>query len=58
MKNELITKLNELISDINPTTIQSHIDDGTLDNWIYDWRTEIGAVSFGLFTIITLNNRE
>ena len=52
MKSELITKLNTEISVIDPDTIRQHMEYGDLDEWITDWRMEIAATSFGLYSLL------
>ena len=56
MQDDLITKLNGLISDVNSSEILSHIEDDTLSDWLDAWKMEMAAVSMGLFT--TINSRE
>ena len=57
MKSELITKLNIQISLINPETIRQHEQYGDLDEWIAEWRTEMAALSFGLYSLLFEMNR-
>lgn len=49
--DELITKLNGLIADINPKEIASQIENDSLNNWIQAWRLEAASCSFGLYTV-------
>ena len=52
MKSDLVSKLNTQISMIDPTSINAHIENGDLDEWIEEWRKETASVSFGLFSLI------
>jgi hypothetical protein len=52
MKSKLITKLNIQISCINTETIRQHEATGDLEDWIAEWRTETGAISFALFAFM------
>lgn len=47
--DELITKLNELIADVNLEEIMGHVENGTLDDWIQAWRVEAASCSIGLY---------
>ena len=47
--DELITRLNNLIADVNPEEIMGHVENGTLDDWIQAWRMEAASCSFGLY---------
>ena len=58
MQDELITKLNGLIADINSKEIESHIDNNTLQNWLEAWRMEAAMVSMRLFIEIDAKERE
>lgn len=49
--DELITKLNNLIADINSKEIASQIENDSLNNWIQAWRVEAASCSFGLYTV-------
>ena len=57
MKDEDITRLNELISDLNTTEIMSHIADGTLEKWIEILKMEFSMVSISLFTRLHAKSR-
>ena len=50
MKNDNITRLNELISDLNSAEIMSHIEDGTLNEWLESLRLAFAVVLISLFT--------
>lgn len=50
MKDKDITRLNELISDLNVNEIMSHIDDGTLEKWLEVVKMEFSMISIALFT--------
>lgn len=50
MKNDNITRLNELIADLNSIEIMSHVEDGTLKEWLESLRLEFAMVSICLFT--------
>lgn len=57
MKDEDITRLNELISDLNSTEIMSHVDDGTLEKWLEILKMEFSMVSISLFTRLHSKSR-
>lgn len=40
-KTEYIDKLREMVYDINPAEIASHIENDSLRQWIYAWHCEI-----------------
>jgi len=58
MQDDLITKLNNLIADINSEEIESHIDNNTLQDWLEAWRMEAAMVSMRLFVTIDAKERE
>ena len=58
MQDDLITKLNNLIADINSEEIELHVNNNTLNDWLNAWKMEIAAVSMGLFTIINSKEQE
>ena len=58
MQDDLITKLNNLIADINSEEIESHVNNNTLNDWLNAWKMEIAAVSMGLFIIINSKEQE
>ena len=47
--DELITKLNNLIADVNSEEIMGHVENGTLDDWIQAWRMEVASCTIGLY---------
>ena len=49
MKDDNITRLNELIADLNSAEIMSHVEDGTLSEWLETLRMEFALVSVSLF---------
>ena len=49
MKDNDITRLNELIGDLNSNEIMSHVEDGTLSEWLDSLRMEFAMVSVTLF---------
>jgi hypothetical protein len=57
MIDDLITKLNNQISMIETRTIKEHLDKGDLEEWLYNWRIEVSAISFGLFYERSKNNK-
>ena len=54
MKNDNITRLNELIADLNSAEIISHVEDGTLSEWLGRIKMEFSVVSVCLFTELSL----
>ena len=58
MTNDLISRLNICISEIDSDSIQKHINKGDLDDWIQEWRIEAASLSFGLFSQIDCLKRE
>lgn len=54
-EDETITKLNELIADINVNEIMAHIENDTLEDWIWSWKEEAGACSLELFMRLETN---
>ena len=58
MKSELISKLNTQIAMIDTNAINDHIEQGDLEEWLWDWRIEMGALSFALFMRIFLLTKE
>lgn len=57
MKDEDITRLNELISDLNTTEIMSHIADETLEKWLEILKMEFSMVSISLYTRLHSKSR-
>jgi len=55
MEDKTISKLNELIADINVNEIMAHIENDTLEDWIWTWREEISACSLELFVRLEAN---
>lgn len=55
MEDKTISKLNELIADINVNEIMAHIENDTLEDWIWSWREEAAACSFELFVRLETN---
>ena len=50
--DDLITKLNNQIAEIDTDNIEAHIKNGDLDSWLVGWRIEIAAISFALFVMM------
>ena len=49
MADENITRLNELIADLNTAEIISHVEDGTLSAWLDSIKMEFSVVSIKLY---------
>ena len=49
LSDELITKLNGLIGDVNSAEIKAHVEDGTLSDWLRAWKMQMGVVSASIF---------
>lgn len=49
MADENITRLNELIADLNTAEIISHVEDGTLSAWLDSVKMEFSVVSIKLY---------
>lgn len=56
MINPHITKLNELIADINENEIASHDNPKSLKGWCEKWREEATMCSVALFTELSRLN--
>lgn len=56
MTNPYITKLNELIADINENEIASHDNPKSLKGWCEKWREEATMCSIALFTELSCLN--
>ena len=57
MNDKLIAELNSKIAEIDGNEIRKHIDQGNLDEWLWDWRVEIASVSFGLYSELYENSK-
>lgn len=51
MTDDLISRLNEQIAKIDTASINAHIEQGDLDNWVEEWRLETASVSLCLFSL-------
>lgn len=49
LSDDLITRLNELVCDMNSAEIESHIKNGTLSDWLLAWKMEMGVTSASLY---------
>ena len=55
MEDKTITKLNELIADINVNEIMAHVENDTLEDWLWAWKEEISGCSLELFIRLETN---
>lgn len=58
MEKKMLTEIQGMLEDINPTEIVSHILDGTLLSWLGTWKMQAGMLVAFLLENVKLSEKD